>query len=704
TLPSGLTLSAANFVVSGPANRLPTISSGVTASVKENSPTSTIVYQTLAQDADGDRIVFSLSGTDAARFTIDQSGAVRFVASPDYETRSGYSFTVTAADSSGAGGSKTVSLAVTDVSEGIRIVSETSAANDLPGSAQTLSRDLFSISSDPNLADSSLPSLRIDGSLSATTDKDFFAVSLKKGELLVLDVDGTPTLDSYVRVIGPDGREVAANDDLVSFDPGSTAHPGVSHNQDSFLRFRAPSDGIFKFSIEAFSDASGPTTSGDYQINVSIGPPATQAQIDEENAAALLSGDQWSSLSLTFGFPTSPSDYGPGEGVAEIDAGMEVLNLKQQAAVRIILGQTAKFTNLTFTEGSPALAQMRYALSDEPATAHAYYPGTGDGGDSWYNTLEYTNPVVGNYEWATFIHETGHALGLKHAQEAPAVAPDRDSLEFSVMTYRSYIGAPVGEEGGGYTNETWGFPQTFMMYDIAALQMMYGANFAHNSGNTVYSWSPTTGAFSINGAIQWTPGANRIFMTIWDGGGNDTYDMSAYVGGTTIDLRPGEWTTTTLIQLASLGDGNRARGNIANALLFNGDARSLIENAVGGSGADKIIANAAANRLTGGPGYDTFIWKAAADSPAAMADVITDFEDSTDTIDLSAIDAIPATPGDDAFKAIADNAFSGTAGELRSVVQNGSLRITGDLDGDASADFQIVLENVTSISTIDIMF
>jgi hypothetical protein len=84
--------------------------------------------------------------------------------------------------------------------------------------------------------------------------------------------------------------------------------------------------------------------------------------------------------------------------------------------------------------------------------------------------------------------------------------------------------------------------------------------------------------------------------------------------------------------------------------------------------------------------------------------VITDFEDSTDTIDLSAIDAIPATPGDDAFKAIADNAFSGTAGELRSVVQNGSLRISGDLDGDASADFQIVLENVTSISTVDILF
>ena len=93
------------------------------------------------------------------------------------------------------------------------------------------------------------------------------------------------------------------------------------------------------------------------------------------------------------------------------------------------------------------------------------------------------------------------------------------------MTYRGYIGATVDEESG-YSNETWGFPQTLMMYDIAALQRMYGANFTFNSGNTTYSWNPTTGAFSINGAVQWTPGGNRVFMTIWDGGGKDTYDLS----------------------------------------------------------------------------------------------------------------------------------------------------------------------------------
>ena len=41
-----------------------------------------------------------------------------------------------------------------------------------------------------------------------------------------------------------------------------------------------------------------------------------------------------------------------------------------------------------------------------------------------------------------------------------------------------------------------------MTYDIAAAQHMYGANFSTNSGNTTYSWSPTTGEMLINGLGQ----------------------------------------------------------------------------------------------------------------------------------------------------------------------------------------------------------
>jgi len=703
TLATGLPLTAASFTVSGPANHLPTISSGATATVQENIPTSTIVYQTAAQDADGDRIVYSLGGADAAHFRIDQAGAVRFVSSPNFEAKSSYDFTVTAADSSGGGSSRAVELAVADVGEGLRIVKETTAANNSAGSAQPLARSLFVTAQDAKLPDDSLPSLRIEGGLSSTADVDFFSVSLKKGELLILDVDGTPTLDSVLRVFR-NGSELTSNDDSNTFDPGSTAHPGVSHNQDSLIRFRAPADGTYAFSISAFADEGGPTTSGPYQINVSIGPVANAAQIHAENVGALLSGDKWSTLNLSYGFPTSPSDYGPGEAEAEIDAGMQALNGQQQAAVRTMLGQIARHTNLAFAEAAdaPGTAQMRYALTNGIETAHASYPGGGEGGDSWYSSTEYTTPVVGNYEWTTFLHETGHALGLKHAHESPALSPDRDSMEYTVMTYRSYVGASTGDEGG-YTNETWGFAQTLMMYDIAALQRLYGADYSLNSSNTVYSWSPTTGAFVVNGATQWTPGANRVFMTIWDGGGKDTYSLSNFTGGATIDLRPGEWSTTSPVQLANLGDGHRARGTVANALLFNDDPRSLIENAIGGSGHDRIIANEAVNRLTGGGGADSFIWNSAGHSPPGKADTIADFQRNADLIDLRGIDANPGGAGDQPFTYIGTAAFSGTNGQVRHESRADGVHVFGDVNGDAIADIEIIVANQTTLGGIDFM-
>ncbi len=45
-------------------------------------------------------------------------------------------------------------------------------------------------------------------------------------------------------------------------------------------------------------------------------------------------------------------------------------------------------------------------------------------------------------------------------------------------------------------------------------------------------------------------------------------------------------------------------GNIANAMLYNNNTASLIENAIGGSGVDKLTGNVANNSLKGGAGND----------------------------------------------------------------------------------------------------
>jgi serralysin len=339
---------------------------------------------------------------------------------------------------------------------------------------------------------------------------------------------------------------------------------------------------------------------------------ATYALTGDAYIDGVLGGSKWAVNEFTFSFPTSASFYGAGYGNGETTDNFGSLNAAQQAAARATFDGFSSVANVTFTEiteTSTQHADLRLAMSDAPSTAWAYFPSTAaEGGDAWFNKSSgyYSNPVKGNYAYTTFLHEMGHALGLEHAHEAYVMPSDRDSMEYTVMSYRSYVGASLG---GGYTNEKYGYAQSLMMYDVAALQHMYGADYTTNSGNTSYSWSPTTGEMRINGVGQGAPGANRIFLTVWDGGGTDTYDFANYATDLKVDLRPGEWTTTSSAQLAKLHyDGSKvAIGNIANALLHNNDGRSLIENAKGGSGNDAITGNSANNTFWGNAGNDTLI-------------------------------------------------------------------------------------------------
>ncbi len=334
----------------------------------------------------------------------------------------------------------------------------------------------------------------------------------------------------------------------------------------------------------------------------------TTSRVNNANVDALVGDAKWATSNLTYSFPTSGGVYGSAYGDGEHTNNFGVLSANQQAAARAAFTQYSSVANLTFTELSgptAAGADLRLGLTDTVDTAWAYFPSTSpEGGDVWFNRSSgaYNFPQKGNYAYATTLHEIGHALGLEHPHESGIGEAALQSMAQSVMSYRSHDGASTTT---GYTNETWGYAQTPMVHDIAALQHMYGANFATQSGDTTYTWSASTGEQFINGVGQGAPGGNRVFQSLWDGGGNDTYDLSNYGGGVQINLMPGAWTTTSSVQRAYLGDGHYAEGNIANTLLSNGDTRSLIENAIGGAGNDQIIGNQTNNVLRGNAGDDT---------------------------------------------------------------------------------------------------
>ncbi len=152
---------------------------------------------------------------------------------------------------------------------------------------------------------------------------------------------------------------------------------------------------------------------------VSTYSPTSDAYVN-----GVLSGIKWATGSLSFSFPSSASLYGGAYGSGEPSNNFEAFTALQQNAVRGVLQTFSSVTNITFTEVTETSTQhgdLRYAESDAPSTAWAYYPSTSAlGGDVWANNSRnyYDNPLKGTYGYQTFLHETGHAMGLKHPQDA----------------------------------------------------------------------------------------------------------------------------------------------------------------------------------------------------------------------------------------------------------------------------------------------
>jgi serralysin len=333
----------------------------------------------------------------------------------------------------------------------------------------------------------------------------------------------------------------------------------------------------------------------------------------DEKIDGLMGGTAWDGP-ITYSFPQSAANYAYG---GEIDEEFDRANGLQTKAVSFTLDQAfggaandgfsvEGFTGADISLGAADDANIRTAQSALPPTSWAYLPDDSmEAGDVWLGV--YGNvalPKAGNYGWQTVMHELGHAVGLKHGHEAAngfGVLPSEyDSLEYSIMTYRTYEGGPTS----GYTYEHWGAPQTFMMADIAALQHMYGADFETNSGDTVYSWRQGAGDTYVDGVLAIDAGGDVIFATVWDGGGEDTYNLSKFKSRLNINLEPGEASVFNGSQLSNLGRGHTASGNIYNALQYEGDVRSLIENAIGGKNRDSITGNVADNDLSGRKGND----------------------------------------------------------------------------------------------------
>ena len=305
-------------------------------------------------------------------------------------------------------------------------------------------------------------------------------------------------------------------------------------------------------------------------------------------AATLLSGSRWGSgtttTHITYSFSTAASRYSAGE--AEFSRTVQSFSEADKATTRKLLATIEAVCNVHFEEVSDAEAGMvRYAYSAKPNdmgyAGYAFFPSTSEiGGNVWIGAKQ-AGAEWGQYRPNLILHETLHAIGLKHPFDGGAVlASDQDIIPNTVMSYS----AVAGLRSGSLSN----YPDQPMPYDIEALQALYGAA-PSNVGDTVYDLA---GA-DFSG-----------FRAIWDSSGNDTLDASRCAAGVQLNLEPGARSSVgaSIAAFGYLGGGGYSQAYYGDTLALT--ASCHIENATGSAFDDVLLGNDGDNVLMGGAGND----------------------------------------------------------------------------------------------------
>ena len=274
---------------------------------------------------------------------------------------------------------------------------------------------------------------------------------------------------------------------------------------------------------------------------------------NEQVIDQLDSGAHWSGSALTYGFPTSASWFPYGERT-----GFSALSATQQAAATQTISLWDDLIAPDFTLATNgASANVKYMnTTTNIGYAQAYYPSSWQGGGSvWFNpqygassgTNDLVTPKVGAWGWSTYVHETGHALGLNHPGTynggSPTYANDalfaQDSEMYTIMSYftADNTGADwVADDGRTY------YAQTPMLYDVMTIQAMYGAETTTRTGNTVYGFNANAGVAVFDFTINTHP-----IVCIYDSAGIDTLDLSGWSYSCVINLAPGSFSNCDMM-------------------------------------------------------------------------------------------------------------------------------------------------------------
>ncbi len=498
---------------------------------------------------------------------------------------------------------------------------------------------------------------------------------------------------------------------------------------------------------------------------------------------ALLTGASWSGIEVlntpnfvTYSFDTTAPASDASVLAPSAYATFTPFTAAQQSSAQAALGEWAANSGLVLEQVAPGKGDINFAaynFSTDPNFSGAGGLGYNAWGNWDYATYPYFSGALagsgnilmnladtsgGQFNYETLLHETGHAFGFKHPDEAWTDYATNPPTVHNVWDPSVPLGPTVMYEGASTLTHLGAL-------DIQAIQALYGLPTMKGGNDTSWSWNATTDTLTQNvsnaasvelrgvstsNIIHLGSGTDLVFAygagknTVYAGSGADTMvggtgtnlfyagsgaDVFAqYAGlsgpttvsfakvkaGVTVDLlnpalNTGVAANDTFIGITSLigsnhgdtliGDnsGDTLKAGKLGSTLIGGTGNDTL---TGGAGNDTLYGGGGADKLTGGGGANTFEFKQLSDSTVAASGraTITDFSDAQgDRIDLSAL----AVSLSESLVFIGANAFTGIAGQVREQTSGKNTLVQLDSTGSKTASFEIELKGHPSLSAAD---